>query len=438
MKITYLQTNKLNVSGSVLLLALIISIILGLTMAAYMRLTSLQNSSVMRSLSWNATVPVLEAGIEESLAHINKNSTWSADGWTLENNLFMKKRELSVGDTYYEVAISNVNPPVIYAHGYVKIPGQDDYLKRSVKVDTVTDALFAKGMVAKGQINLNGNNIKTDSFDSSDPSWSTGGVYDPNKIKDNGDVATNSGLVDSLSVGNANIYGKVSTGPGGNVSIGNNGAVGSATWHADGNSGIEPGFSSDDMNVSFPDATAPFSTGATPVGGFVGTAPNQTYYDLILTSGDYEVNGLSLSGSSKVLVAGHARLLVKGDFQMSGKSTVNIATNASLNMYVAGTNGSIGGNGIMNNAAKATNFFYWGLPSNKNLSFSGNAAFTGVIYAPHAEFQLNGGGNNTYDFIGASITDSVQMNGHFNFHYDEDLQNSGPSRGFVISDWEEI
>ncbi len=45
-----------------------------------------------------------------------------------------------------------------------------------------------------------------DSFDSQDPSYSSLGRYDPNplKPKDNGDVAVNLGVVDTLSIGIAN------------------------------------------------------------------------------------------------------------------------------------------------------------------------------------------------------------------------------------------
>ena len=51
---------------------------------------------------------------------------------------------------------------------------------------------------------------------------------------------------------------------------------------------------------------------------------------------------------------------------------------------------------------------------------------------------MNGGGNNTIDFIGASITKTARLNGHFNFHYDEALKNVGPSRGFIVTAWNEM
>jgi hypothetical protein len=311
---------------------------------------------------------------------------------------------------------------------------------RTVVCTTRQNSLFSKGMVAKGQINMSGNNIHTDSFDSADPDYSTNGQYDPAKTKDNGDVATNSGLVNSLDVGNANIQGHVSTGPGGTVSVGSNGAVGSKAWQAAGNSGVEPGWSSDDMNVSFPEVQVPFTGGySIPTGGKV----DGTNYTYVLSGGNYELSDLSMSGKANLLVSGSSVLYVTGDVSMAGQSSIIIATNASLALYVgtANTNlpvsASLGGNGIMNNGGNASQFCYYGLPSNTSLKLSGNAAFTGAIYAPQADFTLGGGGNNTYDFVGGSVTASATLNGHYNFHYDENLGRTGPVTGFVVTSWQE-
>jgi len=38
----------------------------------------------------------------------------------------------------------------------------------------------------------------------------------------------------------------------------------------------------------------------------------------------------------------------------------------------------------------------------------------------------------------ASITDTVQMNGHFQFHYDEALADLGPDNGYIIDTWNEL
>jgi hypothetical protein len=191
----------------------------------------------------------------------------------------------------------------------------------------------------------------------------------------------------------------------------------------------------DDMNIIFPDVQLPFSGGAFSLSaGTIGGIS----YDYVLGNGNYQAAGLSMSGQNKMYVTGtNTVLYVNGNFSMAGQSTIIIAPGASLKLYVSGASGDIGGNGVVN-PGTAMNFIYYGLPSNTSLSMSGNTAFTGVIYAPSADFSLGGGGSTDYDFVGASITKTVTMNGHFNFHYDEALSKYGPMRGFVVTSWNEM
>jgi len=163
-----------------------------------------------------------------------------------------------------------------------------------------------------------------------------------------------------------------------------------------------------------------------------------TNYTYVMATGNYQLASLSLSGLDKVLVAGNAVLYVTDSINVAGNAFIYIATNAMLQIYMGGATASIGGNGLANANANATNFTYYGLPSNTSLSLSGNAAFTGSIYAPQAAFSLGGGGNNTYDFVGASVTGTVSMNGHYNFHYDENLGRMGPIRGYTVNSWNEV
>jgi hypothetical protein len=422
--------------GSVLLIVLLTVTIIGISMAAYLDLISNQNISTMRSIEWNSGISVAEAGIEEALTHIYHNGTnLASEGWTLSGAYYTKER--AMGDSKYVTLISVTDPPEIISSAYVRVPLGTNFIDppRTIRVTTANDALFAKGMVAKGQIDLSGNNIRTDSFDSTDPAYSTGGAYDPAKAKDNGDIATNSAMIDSLNVWNADIFGKASTGPGGTVKIGPNGSVGTTAWHLAGNKGIEPGRSSDDMNVSFPDVRPPFSGGAlTPAAGSVGG----TNYTYILTSGNWELSSLNMNGNESLIALGDAVLYVTGSVSLTGNAYITVATNSTLKLYVGGPTASIGGNGIANTPGSATNFVYYGLPTNTSLSMSGNATFTGAIYAPSAAFTMGGGGSSAYDFVGSSVTASIKMNGHYNFHYDESLGKNGPRRGYVITSWNEI
>jgi hypothetical protein len=145
-----------------------------------------------------------------------------------------------------------------------------------------------------------------------------------------------------------------------------------------------------------------------------------------------------MSGNKKMIVTGDAVLYIPGDVTISGSAFIEIAPGASLQLYVGGATAQLGGNGVLSSNAKAESFTYFGLPSNQSLFLGGNAQFVGCIYAPNAAFTLGGGGNNTIDFIGASVTKSVQMNGHFNFHYDEALGTLGPKTSYTITSWNEI
>lgn len=294
------------INSSILAMTIIIAGIIGFTLASYLTLVSAQNRSVIRSQCWNATMPLIEAGIEEALAHLNKNGLTNLfkDGWSYEFGLAVKRRTL--GEGRYVVTIIPRSQPIIESAGFVPTPiafgssmasifaqitwpwGSESRseVQRVVRTTVSGGPVFVKAMVAKGRINFNGNNVQTDSFDSADPNFSIGGRYHPSRRKDNGDVATNSGEANMFNAGNANILGYVATGPGGSINIGPNGVVGSLAWFNAGNRGIEPGHFSDDMNMSFPSVEIPFTGGYTPAGGNV-TETNIQYRYATVTSTEY-------------------------------------------------------------------------------------------------------------------------------------------------------
>jgi hypothetical protein len=461
--------------------------------------------------------------------------------------------------------------PFFFAAAGANVSTSKD-VKRAVLVKTSRGILFTKAMVAKQTIDMNGNNIETDSFDSDDLYHSTYGKYNPGTAKDNGDVASNNTIVNSINIGNANIYGHIQTGPNGTASVGNQGGVGSHAWQAAHPGGIEPNgtegqvWYSHDSNFTFPDTSLPYNSGLTPGGAAdivtttftinsnyqgsattyptpppwsgvstnVGTTTVATYpgskpglitnttpttaacpsypaagtyvgsvrtnvggyqsdkalpascytgavphagsprwdyfpivsytytnissytyttytynfasystntvyatnhYEHVLNSGDYYYNG-SLSGSTIVL--GSARLVLPSGMSMSGQDKFTIATGASVMVFAGGTSCSIGGNGVVNQSGKAFNFIMFCTPSVTSFSLNGNGEFTGVLIAPNANITMNGGGNADNDFQGALVVNSVTMNGHFKFHYDEALGRTPANGRLLITSWDEI
>lgn len=277
-------------------------------------------------------------------------------------------------------------------------------------------------IIVSSNATFGGNNVTVDSFSSRDPNFNTGGQYDPAKVKDNGDLICNGTTANCVSVGNAVIYGHVLTGPGGTMSVGQQGAVGSHAWQLS-NKGIEPNGTENQIwydhtaNLTWPDIAAPFNAGL-PVGGpldiVTGTPGNYVtnHYDHSLQfSGNYYYSG-TLSG--KTIVLGSATLYLPNG--LAGTENFTIATNANLLLYAGGTSCSLAG-GIMNQGGFATNFTLACLGSVSSISFPVASNFIGTIYAPRAAVTMNGTGN----MIGSMIAGSLAVSGRVQFHYDESL-----------------
>jgi len=421
--------------GSVLAVSLIVTAIIGFVLASYISLIRYQNVSVVHSQAWNAAIAVAEAGVEEAMAQLNPGVTamppnLSANSWTLSDGKYYAP-ERKLGSTSYKVVIVPGAIPVIYSTGYTTVSYSAVPIARTVRVTATNGILFSVAMAAQKTIDLLGNYINIDSFDSTDPLYSTNGKYDSKKARDKGDVASNNGLTNSLSVGNADIKGKVRTGAFGLPSIGPQGSVGSSAWVDGGNLGIEPGWFADDFNLEYPDVLPPFNGGAAVP---VGKNLSGTNYAYVLGTDNYQLSSLGMKTGEKMLVAGNAVLYVTGDITMLGSSEIIIAPGASLKLFGGGASAVFT---QVNTSGYANSFSYYGLPTNTSLKWAGNSEYVGTIYAPSADFTLAGGGKNNYDFQGSTVASTITLNGHFSFHFDESLA-SGARRGYIASSWTEL
>src|SRR5262249_31734909 len=117
-------------------------------------------------------------------------------------------------------------------------------------------------------------------------------------------------------------------------------------------------------------------------------------WDYILDSGNY-VLPTALHG--RVLVRGNATLVLPQGINMSGNDLVQIATGGSLTVYAGGRTDTIGGNGIVNQSGYAANAIFNFTPATTSLNFGGNGEFIGVIVAPEAHVNMNGGGRSNTD-----------------------------------------
>ena len=539
-------TSKAKELGSSLLTALVICSILAIFVMYYLSLIEQQNILSARSQTWNMAIAISEAGVEEGLQQLNNAyPDMNTDGWTYDGSTcYYKSNSFPDGNAYTSyIFITNAMSPVVVARAYVSPPNATYWqttamilfasqgqsanagqgtVTRAVQVTTAKTSPFNAAMIAKKNINLNGNNITTDSFNSSLASESVNGQYNAAYyVGDRGDIATDLGVIDSISGGNANVFGHAHTGPGSPsnaVQIGPQGYIGSHADYAAGVKGIDPGWWLDDANYTFPDTTYPnTSSFLTPTNGWVTnmtavvstnsnstsgtytppsplpsgivtnttlvtmTVPpsvsgtytsyttgkqdgktvyfvNQitgftwptyttnsvavgTYYNTILWGNSSYTNSyVATSLSGQTLVTGpNVVLALPNGLNMSGSDQVTFATGANMIVYNGGTSCTIGGNGFVNPTGYAGNLLLYCAPTVTSLAYSGNAAFKGVIVAPSVDVSLNGGGNNSaVDFTGCLIANSVTLNGHFNFHYDEALSGAQGFGRFLILTWNEI
>lgn len=462
-----IQTNSTTrpEAGSALIITAVILVVVCSVLATCLLVTQGEFGTVSRSQTWNSSIVLTEAGVEEALAFMNKYagnvvmvSRWSSyssaqqDGWTVNGSLYSMHRVVDPNVGYYDVTIDNTisNAPVITcvgttldgvsysaaAPGYMfAAAGASGFsagpAKRTVQVRATYSALFPGAIIAKENIDFKGNNIRVDSYDSSITNysiWNAGlgyGTYDAGIARANGDVATDASVVGAISVGQANIYGHLDTGPGGTATIGNNGYVGPLPQSG---SGIQTGWAKDDMNVVFPDVVMPWGAGSwqlVPSSGVISSSGNYLSFGI---SGNLTIN------------ASDVTIYCAGNISMSGTSALTITTNADdVVIYLAGSSFSQSGNATINNQTKNPHKLgIYGLPSLKSISLNGNAAYTGTIYAPQADFSFGGGGNNTYDFVGSVVIKSFTMNGKCQFHYDESLKRNGPGIGYIPASWQEL
>ena len=405
-------------NGSSLFVALTICMVVGIILAGYLLLTSNRFQMSVRSSDWNAAIPVLEAGVEEALTHMTRDTNQpTANNWTSATikgiPAYTKKRTFSDG-SYFFVYIVNYasNNPTIYSQGFVRSPyNTNKFIGRTVMVGvTNPPTVFTHAMAVNGNVNLVGSPV-IDGYDSRRGGYNTATNRDAV-----GGIATDAQLLNTVSLGGANIYGPIATGPGA-VILG--GTVGDVAWNAS-HSGIQPGWSTATMNVSYPSNSA-------PAGAASWTPPTQ-YTNI--TSGSYALAGYTSSGD--MTINGNVVLYITpgNSFTVKGSDTITIKPGGSLKI-IAGGNVSIAGGGVLNGTGVAGNFSIVGLSSCTSISYAGNAQFIGTVNAPQADFSIKG----TTDVYGAIIANSASMNGNTALHYDEALAYQD---SYIVNSWQEL
>jgi hypothetical protein len=426
-----------------MVVVVICTAIIAVLLLSYLNMLNNSNVLTARSLAWNNALPVAEAGIEEATSAIQSANgqqlcmVLATNGWSASGYSVSKTRAVSNGyfgvlitATNTAVPIGPLNPPVIYSTGYVHAPLRSDYIGRTVRVNTSLTSPIFRGMLAKTTINMGGGTF-ADSFDSSNPTYSTGGLYDPAKAHDQVHVGCNSFVPNCITIGTAKVYGYLHTMFGGSPAL-NNGVVGDTAFvNNPANVGlIEVGHLFNNLNAVFQDAQVPYTSGASLYPGTVGG----TNYTYVAYGSNYYYNGSMVLSGAKVLIIGNATIYVTGSFKLTGGSQIIISPGSTLNLVVGGPVCSISGGGRLNGNLNAASCTIQCLPGCTQGDFSGGTWFIGVLNAPEADFNITGGGG----VCGALTAQSFSLTGGSSFHFDENLGTNTTGSVCTIISWAEL
>jgi hypothetical protein len=407
-----LPIKKSGASGNVLLAVMLTAGMLVLALETYLNLATTEHNNVKRSLSWNAALPEAEAGIEEALSHLGKNTNdYSLDGWIAggtNNNKFSKRRVL--GSDYYNVSIYGYPNSVVNidSTGAV-LTAKGAWLSRAVRVTARTSSVPPIPGFVANNISFGGD-VGVDSYDSTDPLHSnrannTTGYYDASRATDQALLAT-PGVVLNLG-GNTHVKGYAAVGVGGTVNLGGSATVGSASFGGS----VQPGHVTNSFSYYMPEIKAPYASGATPTNGYV----NGIYYSYVLTGTNYLAVNLDADGSSTTMYVSNSSIVyVTGNLSVD-KIFFNTNNAPRLDLYLASD--VIFCPQVINGAS--TQFYVWGLDSCTSMDMTGRSSFVGTIFA--RKVRLHGGGS--ADFYGAFVANSFDCTGNFEFHFDTSGSN---------------
>jgi len=294
-------------------------------------------------------------------------------------------------------------------------------------------------------LDMNGNNVYVDSYDSSDSTKSTGKLYDATKRQSNGTVASDGTFTNSVNIGNADVYGVAYTGVGGSVALGPSGSIGPTFVTSDRSTTLtdaqSKGWIQNDFNVDVPSVVLPAGVSwTTKPAGTTGSGNGAITKSITLGTGDYEVDSVTLNnsnGGDVLEISGTVRLYVTGAFNMNGSGgQLLIDAGASLTVYIGG-NVTVAGQALVNNAGTADKNIWFALDTSTSWNVDGNGQFIGAIYAPNATVNFKGGGS-TGDASGSVVGNKTVLTGNSRFHYDESLRNAQTGAGYSVVAWQEL
>ncbi len=408
--------------GSIVLAFLFILILTSIGAAILLR-ANVDNQLTYREAKSVKAFWLAEAGIQrgvweyktnscQGLVDTNGSACTSCSSCGGGNKTLAVSMSNNAGD--YDITINAANS-LLTAVGSYPSRTHAKKIQRSVKYTIGQINPFAYAMFSKGNIVIS-NNATVDSYDSNV------GSYGGANIKTNGDVGTNGGTIDVLTVGNnAVIMGDASTGAGGTIDVGNGGMISGTQTHSN--------------NISLPSVTVPATLTSLISNGTLSVGNKGT---TTLTAGNYKYSNINLANNSTLNVTGNVSLYLTGASSLSTGNgvTINVNSGATLKVYVDGVL-NVGNNAVINNVSHVPSNLqiYSTYTGSDGVTLSNNGDMYGAIYSPNTKVTINNNGS----YYGSAIGSILSLANNGEVHYDEQLNNlANPYASTVFSNWQEI
>lgn len=412
--------------------AAIAAAVLGILVVSYLNWVTNEYRLSKRSHAWTQALNLCEAGVELALAELNhvyrqdpSKAFLTAGGWSAPASSTCQKTVTGftdstgkvVGNFIVSVRSFTSKYPIIECAAQATGSGNTNAVTRTLRVVVQRQVNSGYALAGKEFIKLHMNGKTLDSYNSSNPSESTGGLYDVTKRTAHANIGSPSSSASAITLDQSAVHGTASTGAGGHVtfsasSVGATFAPGErSTTEADAES---KSWVTHDFVMDFPDVVVPPALSIAPNLGDVkgGT----------ISSGDWRVKNIDMK-SLTLTVTGNVRLYVTGDVNITGNGVLIISPGASLEVYVAGPV-NVSGSGIVNATMLAAANKWNGLNNSKSWRIWGSSDFIGAVYAPYAYVELGGAAQFYGSFVGYRIDASPA-----GIHYDEALGTGSTGSG---------
>jgi len=443
--------------GGALITVLIFAVILSAGIGSMLLLTKNARRASMRFFYQTAVVNQAESGLEQAMYALNTaksgdSSVWSS--WTVSGGDATR----TFSGFAYGSGVTGVvkvriigytsSTPTAVARARITL-SDGQQVEKWIRITVGNRSLFAYGLLARNHITASGGAYFDSWISDPDNNPATPAVaYSAGVARDNCPIATTSTSTPSITLGSADVYGRVAVGATTNAGLGMDwgGQVGPRGMPISGSYNLAAGALSTGFTASFENVPNP--TGTTVQVPYVlpRNVSGPPYYlsaESIGTTGGttvLQMDSVNISGSATLTIKGDVTLFLPpsalATLQISGSGKIVLEAGAKLKIYTPGEI-NVSGAGIVNSGSPE-NLQLWstrnGAGGTQAITLGGSGAISAIVYAPDATLSLPGGTH----FYGAAIVKDATLSGSGAFHYDESLLNFGGNSSMQITGYREL